>query len=505
MKRRRLISVLTVVLVFIGLLLVQVAKWVPNTFGNIPFEQVVFHLLVPMEGTDMSFVESFIQDCLPIPAIVSGLLLLFCILKDWTVSQDIKEGEFRHVQNNVLIIITSLSCLFVYVFGIADCVHAIGIDQYWYNVSHPSKLYEEYYVNPSTVKYSFPEQKRNLVYIFMESMETTYEDLEHGGAFEESRIPELTELADNNLTFSYGNNDNNGFLVPSMSGWTAAAMVGQTSGIPLNIPVDGNSYVSKDNFLPGCYSIGQILEDNGYTNELLLGSDSEFGGRKFYFQQHGNFNIVDYYTAIKNGWIDKDYKVWWGFEDLRLFDYAKIELTKLAFTGQPFNFNMLTADTHFVGGLLCPGCEDFYDGDQYSNVIRCSSKHVTELVQWIQEQPWYVNTTIVLAGDHTSMDPDWFKGIEESGYTRKCYYAIINSVATPTTQNSRKITTYDLFPTTLASLGVTFNSNKLGLGTNLYTDEETLVEKLGFKKFDKELTQHSNYYDKYILYGKGND
>lgn len=45
----------------------------------------------------------------------------------------------------------------------------------------------------------------------MESMETTYEDFEHGGGFEESRIPELTELADNNLTFSYGNNDNNGF------------------------------------------------------------------------------------------------------------------------------------------------------------------------------------------------------------------------------------------------------------------------------------------------------
>lgn len=505
MKRRRLISVLTVVLVFIGLLLVQVARWVPNTFGNIPFEQVVFHLLVPMEGTDMSFVESFIQDCLPIPAIVSGLLLLFCILKDWTVSQDIKEGEFRHVQNNVLIIITSLSCLFVYVFGIADCVHAIGIDQYWYNVSHPSKLYEEYYVNPSTVKYLFPEQKRNLVYIFMESMETTYEDFEHGGAFEESRIPELTELtelADNNLTFSYGNNDNNGFLVPSMSGWTVAAMVGQTSGIPLNIPVDGNSYVSKDSFLPGCYSIGEILENNGYQNELLIGSDGKFGGREYYFKQHGNFNVVDYNEAIEKGWIDKDYRVWWGYEDLKLFEYAKNELTRLSETGQPFNFNMLTADTHHIGGYPCIECEDLY-GDQYSNVIRCSSKHVTELVQWIQEQPWYENTTIVLAGDHKSMDPDWFKDIEESGYNRKCYYAIINSAAIPTAQNSRKITTYDLFPTTLASLGVTFNSERLGLGTNLYTKTPTLVEKLGFKNFDKELTRHSNYYDKYILYGRG--
>lgn len=59
MKRRRLISVLTVIFVFIGLLLVKVAKWVPDTFGDIPFEQVVFHLLVPIQGTDTSFVDSF--------------------------------------------------------------------------------------------------------------------------------------------------------------------------------------------------------------------------------------------------------------------------------------------------------------------------------------------------------------------------------------------------------------------------------------------------------------
>ena len=51
-------------------------------------------------------------------------------------------------------------------------------------------------------------------------------------------------------------------------------------------------------------------------------------------------------------------------------------------------------------------------------------------------------------------------------------------------------------------LGVTFNSDRLGLGTNLYIQTPTLVEELGFKKFDKEVTKHSNYYDKYILYGK---
>ena len=103
MKRRRLISLLTVLIVFIGLLFVKVAEWVPLNFGNIPFEQVLFHLMVPMEGTDTSFVDSFIEYCLPIPSIVSGILLVCCIIKDWKVSEDIKNDEFKHVRNNILI------------------------------------------------------------------------------------------------------------------------------------------------------------------------------------------------------------------------------------------------------------------------------------------------------------------------------------------------------------------------------------------------------------------
>ncbi|MDC0829090.1 hypothetical protein [Faecalitalea cylindroides] len=50
-----------VLLVFLGLLLIQVAEWVPETFGDIPFEQVIFHMLAPVESTDtVNYVQSFI-------------------------------------------------------------------------------------------------------------------------------------------------------------------------------------------------------------------------------------------------------------------------------------------------------------------------------------------------------------------------------------------------------------------------------------------------------------
>lgn len=65
------------------------------------------------------------------------------------------------------------------------------------------------------------------------------------------------------------------------------------------------------------------------------------------------------------------------------------------------------------------------------------------------------------------------------------------------------MSTVDLFPTTLASLGVTFDSNRLALGTNLFTDERTLAEIMGIEELDAQLQKHSNYYDKNVLYGIG--
>ena len=259
MKKRRMISVLTVILVFIGLLLFQVANWVPEAFGDIPFEQVLFHIMVPMDGADSAVLDSFVSECLPIPIIVSCILLLLLIISDWKTSVDIKNGQLQHKTNCILTVISSICCLIVYVFGITDCIYAVGIDQYWYNVMHPSNIYEKYYVDPSSVNYTFPETKRNLVYIFMESMETTYEDTAHGGYFEESLIPELTELSENNLTFTNGDYSNNGFYAPAMSGWTAAALVGQTSGVPLNTPAGANSYLSDKSFLPGAYTLGEAI------------------------------------------------------------------------------------------------------------------------------------------------------------------------------------------------------------------------------------------------------
>ena len=89
-------------------------------------------------------------------------------------------------------------------------------------------------------------------------------------------------------------------------------MVGQSSGIPLSTPIGENEFVTDNKFLPGAYSIGDLLHDNGYHNVLLLGSEAVFGGRKFYYEKHGDYEMHDYIWALENGLVSEDEFVWWG-------------------------------------------------------------------------------------------------------------------------------------------------------------------------------------------------
>ena len=74
----------------------------------------------------------------------------------------------------------------------------------------------------------------------------------------------------------------------------------------------------------------------------MLGSDATFGGRRAYFESHGDCEIWDYNTAIETGKIPSDYHVWWGMEDQKLFANAQEKLTELSSKDEPFNLTLLT-------------------------------------------------------------------------------------------------------------------------------------------------------------------
>lgn len=60
----------------------------------------------------------------------------------------------------------------------------------------------------------------------------------------------------------------------------------------------------------------------------------------------------------------------------------------------------------------------------------------------------------------------------------------------------------DMFPTILDSIGIKIEGNRLGLGTNLFSEEKTLAELYGYDYLFQELKKKSNFYNKKLLFGK---
>lgn len=162
---------------------------------------------------------------------------------------------------------------------------------------------------------------------------------------------------------------------------------------------------------------------------------------------------------------------------------------------------MLTVDTHFPDGYRCEECESQYDMN-YSNVIACSSRQISDLIAWIQQQPFYENTTIVLCGDHLTFDAEFASEKISEQYDRRMYFTIINSAKEETGDKQRVFTSVDMYPTTLSAMGVEIPGNCLGLGVDLFSDCETLAEKYGLEEFGDQLLRDSELYRKKLMYGK---
>ncbi len=358
-----------------------------------------------------------------------------------------------------------------------------------------SQLFETEYVDPKETAITFPEKKRNLIYIYLESMENTFFSKEQGGVKDVCVIPELYDLAVENLNFSQNEGIGGGREISGAT-WTMGAMVAHSSGIPLKLPsgVDYNNYGYYSHVLPGVTTLYDILHENGYQQTFVCGSGAQFGGRDKYLLQHGVDTVYDWWYASSTGVVAPDYFVWWGMEDSYTYQMAKDKLDELSQTGEPFAMTLLTVDTHFPDGYVCDLCFDDYD-DQYDNVYACASYQLYDFLDWLSWQDYYEDTTIIITGDHLSMDGEYIRRNNAESYDRRMYNCFINSAVTPVNAKNREFTTFDMFPTTLAAMGCTIEGDRLALGVNLFSDVPTLTESMGFETFNELVSQQSRMYE----------
>ena len=493
------LSIVLAVVLLLAFILYFAARWYINTYGDLGFESIMFTLLSGLNGVQSGLIGDYLVDGL-LPAV--GLWLAVSAVVFFTSHKRLVLTLFGRLKLCLYPFSRAARYVLSSVLSVALVISggtSVRFFEYFSRQTEQSVIFEEKYVDPLSVKVEFPEEKRNLIYIFVESLETTYFSQAHGGASKEELMPGLYGLAQDNVNFSTSSGVG-GYSAVSGTTWTAGAMVAHTAGIPLKVPVGmaDNTY-GKDSFLPGANSIMNILKQNGYYQTLMVGSDATFANRAVYYNTHGIDKIYDYFTAQTDGIIPEGYYAWWGMEDKYLYEYARQELSKISKEDKPFAFTMLTVDTHHIGGYMCEYCENEYP-EQYQNVISCADRQLSGFVEWLKAQPFYENTTVVICGDHPTMDSGYITRNVSGDYVRTVYNCILNSAVSTENTKNRQFSAMDMMPTTLAAMGCTVEGDRLGLGTNLFSLIPTLAEEMGTAEFSEELAKASEHYSKKFIY-----
>ena len=225
---RRLISFILLfligVFVLLGLIGFATERWLFHTWSALAMDEILFHLSSSIKGTNPEMVQSYILHY--------GIWVLLAIIL-YVVSMVISKRN------------QSLRTLFVFFwialslglleFSLYDLDQRIGLRDYLLKSNAPAQeltgdFIQDNFVDAGTANITFPKQKRNLIYIYLESMEMTYSDRANGGAFTENVIPELTKIARDNEDFSGSDDDLNGGVSLPGTTWTMGAMFGQSTG-----------------------------------------------------------------------------------------------------------------------------------------------------------------------------------------------------------------------------------------------------------------------------------
>jgi len=332
---------------------------------------------------------------------------------------------------------------------------------------------------------------KNLVYIYLESIERTYLDEEIFPGL----MPNLKAIEARSLSFT-------NIHQTVASNWTIAGMVNSQCGIPLLIPGgQGNSMSGAGRFLPKANCVGDVLNDKGYQLHYLGGSNKNFAGKATFYRNHGFQRVEgvwDFSEKIQPSknmpakFVTKGlYRSAWGLYDDTLFEEVKTRFSELSEQSQPFALFALTLDTHAPNGHVSRYCSDvaYRDGaNPMLNAVHCADKLISRLYQFLTEHPNFENTILVIASDHLAM-PNSARDLLERGDRKNLFLVTGRQIATAAIET--RAAPLDIAPTILNLLGADIKG--LGFGRDLFSPDNLMGRFNTEVKFNHEILQHRQF------------
>lgn len=433
-KFQRVATGISFSFLYIGILGFLAVFWIQYYFGDIQWEQILLNLTQPLQGVAMGLVISGV-------GLIGILGLVFAAVIYYLI-----QSFSPHYQRIVASLMGSLFLLYPMIhWNVYDFILSRMIT---------STLYEEEHVVPE-----IQTNGRNLILIVLESYEKSFQNETILG---QNLSPYLSRIQSENTSFS-------GFYQLRQTSWTITSLMSSFCGVPLklnNMFVDLSMYRS---FIPGLSCWPAQLKEQGYQTVLMKAASIQFTGTDRFALQHGFQKAVGY-RELKDtyGYVAKSH---WGLNDHQFYQAVKDELLALSQTGKPFLLATVQVDTHNPTGFLNETCQAVYH--DFRDAVICSDKEAGKLIQWIQKQSFYPNTTIIVMGDHLTPNTDIDSYMEKIP-EREIYLTVINpsSNKTPYTHT---FTNLDVAPTILDAVGFEFDG-RYGLGRSLFRPDKTLIE-----------------------------
>ena len=320
--------------------------------------------------------------------------------------------------------------------------------------------------------------KKNLILIIVESLENTYSN---DRLFKQNLIPQLSafpSLGDYRQVVGTGN--------------TAAAMTGILCGTPTTARLQSFLLTKVTPAFEKLTCISDILKNNGYQNYFYTSDTMKFASKETFLKKH-SFDELKGAEDLLRSDEDKGFPMFNGAADSRLFEFAYEKIASEP-KKKPFFMILLTLNMHEPKGFLEKSCR--FGKNDFTDIIRCTDKQLTEFVDKIKSLPVYKDTVIVIVGDHTARPNPVFSTLKKEP-NRTLFNAVINA-STP--GEKRIFSPLDMGPTLLSLIG--FGDNiKIGLGSSLFTPEHNLLEIKGLDDLNKELMKYSEKYNA-LLYEK---
>lgn len=429
-------AVLRLVTYAVACLIPGVALWLERTFGDVSPDQLVWHVLyADPEAVRLGavFWVEFMVEALVLPLAVAVLAASAHSLVAARLS-----GTPRLLLRGV-----PMACCAA---GVAAVGLQFSVFSYAASYWGPDRFAQSY-VDPAQARL-VAGAPRNLVVIYVESLEATYGREE---TFGRDLLAPLRDFA--------------GYSFPGYRGldgmnWTMEALVSTQCGIPLKAHMTKvRRRPDSKTFLPGATCLGDVLQAQGYHTVFMGGASLDFSGKGSFLRDHGFAEVWGREEWQAAGVRGVDMNVW-GLGDDELLARARQRLAQLHAAGQPFNLTILTVDTHHPKGHLSRTCRNA-GGEGFEDILGCTVNEVASFLRFAQEQGYLRNTAIVVIGDHLAPENPLLDKLRSAPDRRIFNLVLGKDLPQP---HTRDIVAFDLFPTLLELAGTEVAGGRLGLG-----------------------------------------